>query len=234
MNIIIPAAGKGTRFQGHYDSPKNLIDVKGDPMLIASAKSLQMYNPVNTFIFLIPEDESSPMDNALGARLKAEFPDCKVFVIMGDTEGAADTLMRAADLINNDEELLIVNSDQIMEWNLAEKNLVFEKLEDYDAGVVTVKSDDPKHSYINLDTGEIVEKEVVSDQALTGLHWWKHGKDFVSSARLMMQSGKRSLGEYYIGPVYNSFNGSAGFYELKSDLINFIGTPEDLKAYLEK
>ena len=153
---------------------------------------------------------------------------------MGDTEGAADTLMRAADLINNDEELLIVNSDQIMEWNLAQKNLVFEKLEDYDAGVVTVKSDDPKHSYINLDTGEIVVKEVVSDQALTGLHWWKHGKNFVSSARLMMQAGKRSLGEYHIGPVYNSFDGSAGFYELKSDLINFIGTPEDLKAYLEK
>ena len=54
MNILIPAAGLGTRFKDHYDCPKNMIDVKGDPMLVASAKSLRMSSPEHTFIFVIP------------------------------------------------------------------------------------------------------------------------------------------------------------------------------------
>ena len=45
MNILIPAAGLGTRFKDHYDCPKNMIDVKGEPMLVASARSLNVLPP---------------------------------------------------------------------------------------------------------------------------------------------------------------------------------------------
>ena len=57
MNILIPAAGLGTRFKDHYDNPKNMIDVKGEPMLVASARSLQMISPEHSFIFVIPEND---------------------------------------------------------------------------------------------------------------------------------------------------------------------------------
>ena len=70
--------------------------------------------------------------------------------------------------------------------------------------------------------------------ALTGLHYFKKGSDFITSTRLMMQSGMKSQGEYYIGPVYNWFEGEAGFYQIESKDISFIGTPQDLADYLEK
>jgi hypothetical protein len=104
-------------------------------------------------------------------------------------------------------------------------------LRDFDAGVITVKSDDPTHCYIDLDSGQLVEKDVVSDQALIGLYWWKQGTDFVTSTKLMMQSGLRSNGEYTLGPVYNSFSGLAGYYEVEDSIIKFIRTPEELEPF---
>jgi len=235
MNILIPAAGLGRRFKDHYDCPKTMIDVKGEPMIVAAARSLGLESPDNKFIFLIPDDPMHDSHKELGTRLKDEFPDCTVLCVVGRTDGAAHTAIQAVNYIDNDEELLIANCDQIMHWDPKLKQEVFEKLREYDAGVVTIESDDPKHSYIDMVSGTIFEKEVMpGNMALTGLHWWKHGKDFVVSARLMMQSGLRSQGEYYIGPVYNWFKGSAGFYQIMPEDISFIGTPEDLKEYLEK
>jgi len=235
MNILIPAAGLGRRFKDHYDCPKSLIDVNGEPMIVAAARSLGLESPDNTFIFLIPDDPMNNYHVELGTRLKDEFPGCSVLCVVGRTDGAAHTAIQAVNYINNDEELLIANCDQIMHWDSKLKQEVFEKLREFDAGVVTIESDDPKHSYIDMVSGNIFEKEVMpGNMALTGLHWWKHGKDFIVSARLMMQSGLKSHGEYYIGPVYNWFKGSAGFYQIMPEDISFIGTPEDLKEYLEK
>lgn len=231
MNILIPAAGLGTRFKDHYDNPKNMIDVKGDPMLVASARSLKLNSPEHNFIFVIPEND---FVNELEERLKSEFPECRVLRLAGVSQGAAETAVSAQGFFPDNEELLIANCDQIMAWSDESRDKVFTKLREFDAGIVTISSNDPKHSYLNLDTGEIVEKEVVSDQALIGLHYWKEAKDFVNSARLMMQSGTRSKGEFYIGPTYNWFGGSAGYYEIEESEIHFIGTPDDLQAYLEK
>lgn len=235
MNILIPAAGLGRRFKDHYDSPKTMIDVNGEPMIVAAARSLGLESPDNHFIFLIPDDPMSDYHVTLGTRLKEEFPGCTVLCVVGRTDGAAHTAIQAVNYIENDEELLIANCDQIMHWDPKLRKEVFEKLREFDAGVVTIESDDPKHSYIDMVSGNVFEKEVMpGNMALTGLHWWKKGKDFVVSARLMMQSGLKSRGEYYIGPVYNWFKGNAGFYQIMPEDISFIGTPEDLKAYLEK
>lgn len=235
MNILIPASGRGTRFKGHYDQPKNLIDVKGEPMLVAAARSLGLEHPNNKFIFLLPEDMMNDTHKELGSRLVDEFPGCTVLVVVGNTEGAAQTAIQAVNFIENDEELLIANNDQIMNWAPKLRDEVFEKLREHDAGIITVESDDPKHSYLDMVSGTIFEKEVQpGNMALTGLHYFKRGRDFVVSARLMMQSGIKSQGEYFIGPSYNWFQGDAGFYQIMPDDISFIGTPKDLAEYLEK
>ena len=235
MNILIPAAGRGTRFKGYSDQPKNLIDVKGDPMLVAAARSLGLDNSENKFMFLLPEDMMNDTHKELGARLVDEFPGCTVLVVVGNTEGAAQTAIQAVQYIENDEELLIANCDQIMHWDPKLRDEVFEKLREHDAGIITIESDDPKHSYLDLVSGTIFEKEVQpGNMALTGLHYFKRGRDFLVATRLMMQSGIKSKGEYYIGPAFNWFQGDAGFYQIMPDDISFIGTPKDLAEYLEK
>lgn len=235
MNILIPAAGLGRRFKDHYDCPKTMIDIKGEPMIVTAAKSLGLDSPNNKFIFLISDDPIHNTHVELGTRLKDEFTDCTVLCVIGKTDGAAHTAIQAAKYIENNEELLIANCDQIMHWDPKLKQEIFEKLHEFDAGVVTIESTDPKHSYIDMVSGNIVEKEVMpGNMALTGIHWWKRGKDFVVSARLLMQSGLKSHGEYSIGPVFNWFKGSAGFYQIMPKDISFLSTPEDLKAYVGK
>jgi len=229
MNILIPSNGLGQRFQQHYNQPKVMIDVKGEPMLLASAKSLGLDNILNRFIFLLNKDHVS-----LGERITSEFANAIVKYVERPTKGAAETALEAIEYIDNDEELLIANCDQIMHWSNALCEGIFDHFKiNGDAGIITIKSSDPKHSYIDTDTGTVYEKTVMpSNMALTGLHYWKHGKDFVSSAKTMIEYKALSKGEYYIGPVYNYFEGEVIHYEISEKEISFIGTPEDLTLYL--
>ena len=50
---------------------------------------------------------------------------------------------------------------------------------------------------------ELAEKKPISNLALIGLHYWKHGKDFVVSAEELISRGNKSGNEYYIAPTYN-------------------------------
>lgn len=230
MNILIPAAGKGSRFvTSKYNLPKPNILVDNSPMLVASAKSLSFNGQ---FIFIIQENAYR---NELAVQLKQSFEGCKIAVIDFYTDGAAETAMIAKDLIDNDEELVIANCDQIMghNWN-SEKAL--KQLRRYDAGLVTVTDTDPKHSYAevkdNLVT-KVVEKQVISNEALTGIHYWKQGKYFIKSVEQMF-ADKDMNTEYYIGPTYNYLiadNYRVGTYHISKNEINFVGTPKDLEIY---
>lgn len=233
MIILIPAVGKGSRFRGtKYTLPKPLIKVNELPMLVASAKSLGFKG---TYIFLIREGEYR---EELVNEIRKEFPKAKIGVVSHDTEGAAETALLAEDFINTEEELVIANCDQIMEWGPWNTDVAIKQLRKFDAGLVTVESSDPKHSYAQVDNNfvtQVVEKEPISNVALTGIHYWKQGSDFVESAKLMIENGRRANdGEYYIGPTYNELiklNKKIGIHMISNDAIHFIGTPDDLEEY---
>ena len=93
-------------------------------------------------------------------------------------------------LYKNDE-LIIANCDQIMNWNAYD---VISEMRTYDGAVVTITDNDPKHSYVKTQDGfaiHFAEKEVISKHALTGIHYWKHSKYFFSSAKHMINDGKK-------------------------------------------
>lgn len=229
MNILIPAAGKGTRFLGQHSTPKSMITVDNEPMLVASAKSLKLQG---RYIFIIRQNEYT---KDLSDKLFTNFPGCKIAVIDFDTDGAAETALIAKDFINNDDELIIANCDQILNWN---EESMLKKVRRYDAGLVCIRDNDPKHSYARLNgyglVEEVVEKEVVSDLALTGIHYWKKGQYFVESAEQMLKENLRSKDEFYIGPTYTTLaqqDKKIGVYMVNSHEISFVGTPEDLEKY---
>jgi len=230
MNILIPAAGLGTRFiDSKYKLPKPNILVNGLPMLVAAAKSLRF---IGTYIFVIRENEYR---ESLAKHIFQNFPLVKVAVIDFDTDGAAETALIAEDLIK-DKELILTNCDQIMDndWN---PDIAIKQLRKYDGGVVTVDSSDSKHSYAAIENNlvrKIEEKNIISDKALTGLHYWKNGTDFIDSAKDLMSKDYRTLNEFYIGPTYNVLigqNKKIGFHNIPNNQIHFIGTPEDLELY---
>lgn len=232
MKILIVAAGKGSRFNKTHTMPKPCIPIQGEYMLLRAVKSLGF---TGEHIFIIRENEYR---DQLAEKLYEEYPTCKIGVIDFDTDGAAETALVAESLIDNDEELIIANCDQIMNWGYWNVDLALKQLRKFDAGLVTIESNDNKHSYARVEYNvvtEIQEKQVISNTALTGIHYWKHGYDFVRSAKKMISKNLTSAnGEYYIGPTYNEFildNGKVGIHMISDDAINFVGTPEDLEIY---
>ena len=238
MNILIPMAGAGSRFEtAGYKLPKLLIDVCGAPMIEECIKSLDLDGQ---YIFVVRKHKHKTKNKKLKKILENVVDNPIIIEIDELTDGAAQTCLLAKEYINNDTPLVSANCDQILEWS-AKNFLKFIENEDPDGAVVTYNSDSEKNSYIEIDDNGIairlVEKEVISDLSLTGLHYWKKGSYFVESAEEMINNNNRTKNEYYVAPTYN-FLIQKGLkitnYHIDNSVFHPVGTPEDLKAYIGK
>lgn len=228
MNIVIPAAGAGSRFKPLYNEPKPYIKVDGVSMIALAVETLDI---PGTYHYILPADE---LTEGVKEELEQMTPGCTFHVIDYVTDGAVQSVLLLTELINNEEELIIANCDQVMQWASAD---ALDRLRKFDGGLVTIHDDNPKHSYALIEKGnvtKVVEKEVISNNALTGIHYWKQGKDFVNAGTRMMAENNRSLNEFYISATYNYLINdglTVGDYMIDESEIHFIGTPEDLDKY---
>jgi NDP-sugar pyrophosphorylase family protein len=222
-------AGLGGRFlDAGYAKPKPLIDVLGVPMIQAVVKSLNMEA---NYIFIVQQEHYDAYN--LEETLNHIVLNPKIVKINGLTDGAARTTLAAKSLIDNDTPLVIANSDQIVAWNSQE---FLSRLRDNNV-VALFSSDDPKWSYAKVNEGvvtEVAEKIVISNNATVGIYGWKSGAEYVKSAEQMISKNIRTNNEFYICPVYNEsiLNGNILVPYFVESMYG-VGTPEDLKAYLE-
>jgi dTDP-glucose pyrophosphorylase len=165
-------------------------------------------------------------------------PGCKIVEVGGVTEGAACTTLLAKEFINNNEPLVIANSDQFVEWNSLD---FFYKMneQNLDAGIVSFHATHPKWSYAKTDENgfvtEVAEKNPISNIATVGIYYWKHGSDYVRFAEQMIEKNIRVNKEFYVCPVFNEAI-KAGLKIKTFDIPKMwgLGTPEDLNYFLEK
>ena len=230
MNIIVPMAGAGSRFEkAGFTFPKPLIEVKGQPMI---AKVVENLNLQGRYIFLVQKAHYEQYD--LKNLLNLIAPGCEIVQINELTEGAACTVLKARDLINNNEPLIISNSDQWIKWNSFETISSFNNV---DGGILTFKSVHPKHSFAKVDgdgfVTEVAEKNPISSDATVGIYHWKRGSDFVKYADQMIEKNIRTNNEFYVCPVYNeAFKDGL---KVKASLVDEMwgmGTPEELNNFL--
>ena len=233
MNIIIPMAGHGSRFlQAGYTFPKPLIEVHGKPMIQVVIDNLKVDA---NFIFIVQKEHREKYN--LDSMLSLLAPGCKIVDVDKVTEGAACTVLLGKEFINNDEPLVIANSDQFIEWSSLD---FFYKMneQNLDAGIVSFKSTHPKWSYAKTDDNgfvlEVAEKKTISDIATVGIYYWKKGSDFVKYAEQMIHKNIRVNNEFYVCPVFNE----AILDGLKIKTFDVpkmwgLGTPEDLDYFLE-
>jgi len=233
MNIVIPMAGHGSRFaQAGFTFPKPLIEVNGKPMIQLVVENL---NIEAHYIFLVQKEHYEKYQ--LKFMLNMIAPGCHIIQVEGVTEGAACTTLLASAFIDNDDPLLIANSDQYVEWNSNECLYAF-TADGIDAGILTFKSVHPKWSYARLDdqgfVAEVAEKRPISDLATVGIYYWKRGSDYVKYAQQMIQNNIRTNNEFYVCPVFNEAIADGKKVRVKNiEKMWGIGTPEDLKTYLE-
>ena len=223
-------AGMGSRFaQAGYTFPKPLIEVKGKPMI---SKVVESLNLQGKYIFLVQKSHYEKF--GLFDLLNLISPGCEIIQIDGVTEGAACTALLAKDFINNDENLIIANSDQYIKWNSLE---TISSFNDYDGGILTFKSIHPKHSFVKINSEgfvtEVAEKKPISSDATVGIYHWKKGRDFVKYAEKMIDKNIRTNNEFYICPTYNE--AILEGLKIKTSLVDEMwgmGTPEELTNFL--
>lgn len=229
-------AGEGSRFAKEgYTFPKPLIDVSGKPMIQVVTENLDFDA---TYIFLVRKqhlEKYSGLRTTLDRITNGKF---KVVEVDGLTEGAACTTLLAKDLIDDDEELLIANSDQVIEYS-AENFKLLKSLTPADGIIFTFNALHPKWSFVRVNSRgvitELQEKNPISNIATCGIYWYRRGSDYVKYTEQMIQKNIRVNGEFYVAPVYNEYISDGKilipFYVSK---MHGIGTPEDLNVYISQ
>lgn len=235
LTIAIPMAGRGQRFvDAGYALPKPLIPIHGQPMIRVVIANLRPARP-HRFHFLVLAEHLGRHD--LGARLAAWAPGCAITPVAGVTEGAACTVLLARAAIDTAAPLMIANCDQYVD---APVDDFLADLDGADGLIMTMTADDPKWSFVRRDAAgrvvEVVEKQVVSDEATVGIYAYRRGRDFVAAADAMIAAGLRVNGEFYVAPAYNAM--IAGGATIRCHGIGTvgagmhgIGTPQDLEAF---
>ena len=233
LTVLIPMAGAGSRFQqAGYTFPKPLIDVKGKPMIQVVVDNL---NIKANYVYVVQKEHREKYN--LDTLLNLITPDCKIVEVDGLTEGAACTALLAKEYINKDTPLFFANSDQFVEWD---SNEFLYKMNETnaDGGIVSFRATHPKWSFAKVDeqglVTEVAEKNPISDIATVGYYYWKYGSDFVKYAEQMIGNDIRVNNEFYVCPVFNQAIGDGK--EIRTfDIPKMwgLGTPEDLKEYLE-
>jgi len=234
-NILIPMAGRGSRFEEQgYTDKKPFIDVNGKPMIHRVIENLGMeFDKEYMFIMICLQEDFDKYDFTEFEKVIGH--NSYDVVILDDvTEGAAQTILQAKDLINDDTPLMTMNSDQLVDWDIER---LFEMCEQFDGVIPCFYGEGNAWSYARtLDNGyvqEVAEKKQISKYATAGYYYWKKGSDFVKYAEQMIHDNSRTNGEFYVAPVYNwAVRDGKRVGVFMVDKCYSLGTPEDLQEYL--
>jgi dTDP-glucose pyrophosphorylase len=242
VNVVIPMAGYGSRFtQAGYKDPKPFIPVIGERMISLVVKNIGI-KAKYTFVI---RKEFEDSHNA-SAYLETIAPGCNIVTVDKVTEGAACTVLLAKEYIDNDNPLVIVNSDQYIEFDGCENSYKFvfdflhsPKEKELSGKISTFDGNrNPKWSYAKTDDSGIItevrEKDPFSENATTGLYMWRRGSDFVKYANQMITKNIRVNNEFYVVPVFNeAIVDGLKFGIDKCKKMWGLGVPDDLNIFLE-
>lgn len=237
LNIVLPIAGRGSRFvEAGYTLPKPLISVKGRPMTEVVINNLRP-SCQHHFIFLCLEEHIERF--GIDGRLREWCPGCEVVPVSGVTEGAACTVLLAKDIINNDHPLMIANCDQWVDIDIDEYVVEMDR-KATDGLIMTMWANHPKWSYVRFDDVgapcEVVEKQVVSNEATVGIYNYRKGRFFVEAAEGMIAKNLRVNNEFYVAPAYNEMIArgmNLSVYNIGKELGGMygLGVPSDLEIF---
>ena len=233
MTVLIPMAGAGSRFeQAGYTFPKPLIEVNGKPMIQVVVENL---NIDAKHIFIVQKEHYEKYNLKYLLNLITNN-NCEIVQVDGITEGAACTTLLAKQFIDNDEPLVMANSDQFVEWD-SNEFMYSMTADNIDGGIVSFEATHPKWSFVKLNddgfVSEVAEKKSISNIATVGIYYWNKGSDYVKYAEQMIDKDIRTNNEFYVCPVYNeAISDDKKIKVFPIEQMWGLGTPEDLERYM--
>jgi UDP-N-acetylglucosamine diphosphorylase / glucose-1-phosphate thymidylyltransferase / UDP-N-acetylgalactosamine diphosphorylase / glucosamine-1-phosphate N-acetyltransferase / galactosamine-1-phosphate N-acetyltransferase len=234
MNIVIPMAGRGSRFANiGITTPKPLIDVRGSPMYVWATESLPL-SLCTRLVFLCLREhlDNLGLRGDIMRRYGHRF-DVRIVPVDQVTRGQAETVGLARHHLDG-SDLLIYNADTAEHNHL---DTLIPTLPASVRGLWTVfDAAGDKWSFArtmdgSLDTAvvETAEKKRISPWASTGLYWFRHAAEFLQLNDAAIARGSLSGGEYYVAPLYNDLIAAGAEVRAhRADAVWVLGTPEDL------
>lgn len=228
MVVVVPMAGRGTRFsEAGYDVPKPLIAVAGKPMVLWALKSIEAMSFDRLVIVALREhDERYDLRSLLG-KYKNIVSD---FVFLDDvTEGQLCTVLAAQHYFDNGNDVLITASDTYIQSLMAKD--INDKKEKC-SGLISVTSlPGEQWSFARTDQAgrvvEVAEKRRISENCSTGMYYFSNADDLVSYGSEIIKQKERTRNEYYVIPVYQKMiNAGKIIYTSQAEKMWDMGTPQ--------
>jgi len=238
IQVIIPAAGAGSRFRDFgISTPKPLIEVGGFPMILWVISNFQLM-PDDIVIVICQRADNLPAN--LEKYLPSFASKISFIEIDGLTSGPASTVEIALSQLKKDFPVVVANSDQYVSSNLTEFLLAVRRKE-FSGTILTMTATGNKWSYIGRDhhgaINQVVEKEEISNEATVGIYAWADPEILRNALQFLRTNNLLVNNEFYIAPSYNyliSRSLKTGCISVgkHGDKVHGLGTPEDLQEFL--
>lgn len=253
MKIVIPMAGKGSRFldavksNPEYKKPKPLINIKGKPMVAWALDSLKDFkiSPCN-LIFICRQDQENELK--ISQSLKDLFSDqIKLVFINKITRGTAETVLKAKELINKEEDIIVSDSDHYFDGSFLYHKVI--NKDKNTEGIIPVfrpPDNDPKWSFSLVGEDDVIsavgekDRELVAKGALANIggYYFTHGNIFVKEVEQAISendlTGDDDKKEFYVAPIYQRLiNKGMKIVAAITPKVWGLGTPKDV-GYFEK
>lgn len=250
MNILIPMAGEGKRFQdkGYVVSKPAILTYnrksgKQVPMVVCAVLDLPGVTEGGANVIFV--DRSFHKSNGTENSVSEYLPDARFITIGHLTEGQACTCLLAKNYIDNEEELLIAGCDNGMEFDI---NLFQKKKKTTDMIVFTYRhniavlenpnaygwmiTDRNSDKITDISIKKAISQEPMEDHAVVATFWFRKGKIFVEAAEKMIAENDRINGEFYVDEVVKHVL-DLGYCARIFEIDRYIGwgTPEDYELY---
>jgi len=237
--VLMLMAGSSAAFRevGHA-YPKSLIEIAGAPLVERALRPCRALERLGArFIFVVRGEENRRFH--LGMVLRLLVSDAVVVESAGETAGAACTALLAVDRLDPDQPLLVVNGDQIIDYDMAAVVDDFEA-RGLDGGVLTFEAVHPRWSYVKCDDDGLVveaaEKRPISRLATAGFYWFARSRDFVAAAQRMIFKDAHVAGSFFVCPAYNEMilaRKRVGIHRMPPDCYHSLATPAAVQRYEE-
>ena len=160
--------------------------------------------------------------------------DCDEAILVSLTENNAKSEVLAAEDYIKNCSLILSNCDQKINFDVDD---FLNSCDEVDGGLITFTSQNTHHSYVQTEDNiitNIIEKEVISNQAVAGVYYIKDANEFIKAAKSVIKFNKKEKGEFYVSSalqllIYKGLKLIS--YNAESIML---GTPEELNAYLKE
>lgn len=193
MDIILPAAGFGTRLRPHtWSKPKPLVTVAGKPMIEHVLDRLMPFNP-DKLVFI-----TGYLGDQLEAWARKTYTDVELaFIHQPEMLGQTDAILRTRDVCHDDA--IILFPDALFEADFAGLSEL-----GVDVVAFTKVIDDPSaYGVAVVEDGyvtRLVEKpsEPVSNLALIGIYYFNNIVDLYTAMDEQIARKIQLKGEYFL------------------------------------